>query len=291
MIVRVAVAVRIHGEFHAENQGNAVTAGRQRRTDLDRPDIGARGHTPRATDDIGHVGAVSGKGARHQRQVIQRVRVGQRRIRKPAGAGGPHVAKEVKTRRHLGGGECSRLNKRPVIGDVIGGIAGAAEVGVGVVNAAVQYGHADAGAVQPGGLHGCRADVGHGLIQRQLVVADRGHPLDIRVGSDAVQCLGRYIQEHRVKHVLGAADFANRVVLCKRAAQECVLLVLNLVLAAAPHTGAVVIHVASRRRLQSHDHSLAPGRANQRGIERRFRARQAGVVQVYGLGQLELCER
>ena len=217
----VAVAVRVYGEFHSLDQRNAGAGAGNRGAHLDGIKIGARGHAAEAAGNVGHVRAMTLE--------VDGILVRRER------AEGPDLADEVIAFHYLVGGEQPVAGSRVVVGRVVvRDGAAAAQIRVGVVDAAVKYGNSYASAVDSGTLNGAGADIGHRLRQVHLVVL---HPMDgddVAVRSELVYFLRVDLEEDRVQNCLDAGQFLTRRRGPVRALHECRLFVLELGLVAHP---------------------------------------------------------
>ena len=264
---RVSVSVRIHGEVHGLDQGDAAAGARHVRADLDRNQIGPGRDAAEAPGDVGHVRSVRGP--------IQGVGVGRQRT------GGPVGAHEVEAIHDLGGGEGPRLDDRGVVRRVVGRIARPAEVRVGVVDAGVEDGDPDSRAVEALPVHGARPDVGHGLAQVQLVVAHRRHAQHARVPCDVGHGVGVDLEGHRVQRDLRARQH-HEVGGRRAAALDEVRLLGEQRLLMRPSRRCVQsARPRHGRTLQAHQHLLhsvpAAPRARIDGSELRARGRDRSV--------------
>jgi hypothetical protein len=220
----VPVAVRIEREVDGLQQSDAAAARRDRAADLDRQELGARGHAfggTDARDDVRHMAPVSA-GARRRdgrRPAVDRIRIRRgadlgvtvRVLTALVGVGiRPGFTDEVEAADHLArrkeavGRRVLRIGRgRAVRGLVRVDRAGTAEVAMGVVDARVQHSHRHACAVDSCILECGGADVRHGLAQIGLVVADRLHGLDARQGRDVLELGGVDRHEDGVERLRG----------------------------------------------------------------------------------------
>ncbi len=189
------VAVGVEGEVHALDQGDAAAGGGHRRADLDGVQAHPGGDAAEAADDVGDVSAVAAVGP-----IIQRIGV------RGLGGVGPVAAHEVVAADDLRGGEGARLDDGRVVGVVLIDIAAAAQVGVQVVDAGVEDRHPHPGAVVAHALDRRSPDVGHGLGQVLLEVADEPDGGHVRVGRQPGQRRGVDLGEDGVEGDLRCAQ-------------------------------------------------------------------------------------
>ena len=135
--------------------------------------------------------------------IVDRVGIGRFQCIRPA------AADEVVATDDLGRREAALLDDRRIVVRKVGRLPGAAQRGVVVVDAAVEHGDLDALAVVALGLHRRAADVGHGLGQVELVVADGRDAQHRLVHGELGQHLRVHFDEHGVQDDLRAGHDAS----------------------------------------------------------------------------------
>ncbi len=252
-----AVAVGVDGEVHALDEGDPAAGRRLGGADLHGVQGDTRGHALGAADDVADVRAVA--------LVVDGIGIGRQRRR--GRAADPGLADEVVAADHPGRREeavlrgVPRVGRARAVGRLVGGKRpGAAEGDVGVVDAAVENGDADALAVVPGSLDGGAAHVRDGLLQGHLVVDDRLDLDDRRVGGELDEGLRVDAEHHDVGGPAGAAQDPRGAVEPPGGRNDLVLLRARLLVLRLLRGRALGGHVDGGSLGQADDHLLgSPG--------------------------------
>ncbi len=236
MIRRVAIAIRVGGELHSLDQGDAAARAGNGTADLDPVEIYPGGDTLAAADNVGNMRAVTATGA-----LVERVG-----IRRKVGIW-PVAADEVVAADDPGRRETAWLDDIGIIRRKIGRIATAAEGFVQVVDARVEHRDLHAATVKADVLHHRGGDVRHGFEQVELVVDDTRDTGDVGVVCQRADLVRVDFHEHAVQDGLDAGQHRRARRHLGGAPHEGGLLVLELLLLAHAVRRPVGRDLGSRR--------------------------------------------